>query len=105
MKMTALQSFETSGNTRVTTRRHFSEGLLASSNRRTRQSQNHAERHGERHNVACVTFARTNRLRLDLASSWLHMWFSPSVTLAERQREEETLADCRTHSILITNCC
>jgi hypothetical protein len=57
------------------------------------------ESHGERHNVACVTVTRTRRLRLDLASSRRHMWFSPSVTLAERQREEETLADCRTYVV------
>ena len=105
MKMTVLRSFETSGNTSATTRRHLSERLLESSNRRTLQSHRITRNaHGKRLDVACVAFACTSCPRLDLASTRLHMWFSPSVTLAERQREEETLADCRTYSVLITNC-
>jgi hypothetical protein len=54
---------------------------------------------------SCVLVACSCGSRLDLASSGLHMWFSPSMTLAKRQREGERIillhmAQCR----LIKNC-
>jgi hypothetical protein len=43
----------------------------------------------------CFGVACTSGSPLDLASSGLHMWFSPSMTLAKRQRGNNTFANGR----------
>jgi hypothetical protein len=43
----------------------------------------------------CPGVARASCSPLDLESWGLHMWFSPSMTLAKRQRENNTFANGR----------